>query len=182
MRPHGVPPGHAALTGESRPQVGGIADPAGSQLQTHQRGKQLLSRTVGGPTAPDDLGQRIRGVRHPPAHRGRGHFVHPSLDQRQQRLKPRQDLELEIGLGGGEQPALQLLAEFGEAFGSQGAEIADFDRRGDGADIDGDLASVVLQQGQHLRDEPADVGEQSLPGAFADRKIDAHIIVGDAQS
>ena len=175
VRPDGVA-GLDALTRPQRaPQRGGVAQPAGTQLEPDQGREGLLGGTTGGAATPDRL-LHLRGSGHPLGRRLADHVVDPALDQGQRRLQPAQRGLLLGALLRLEQPALErLLDRLGVARVDRAHRLLD------AGHVDRDAAAEVLDRGDQVLAQPRDVREQPLVGGLAEAQVEEDVVLGHVE-
>ena len=174
MRPRGVAELHAAGVLQRRPEVAGVLEPSGPQVQPDQAHEGLLGGTTGAP-ATDRLAERPRLGE--VGERGLlGDQVDPALDEGQRGLEPAQGGLLLGRRGGREEFVLQGFLDRGGVLDVHRAHLLL-----DGVGVDGDVAGVVAHGGLELRPEPRHLGEEPGPGGLADGEVEPHLRLLDPE-
>ena len=168
--------GGAAGVLERREEVGGVAQPAGAQLEPDEGAEGLLGRPAGGPAAAHGLAERV-GLGEVVAGRAVGDDVDPPLDEGEQGLEPGEGRLLGGGVLGREHPPLQRLLHRLGVGGVDGA-----DGLLDGAGVDADVGGVVAHGGEERRGEPRHGAEEAHPGHLAHGEVEPRLRLVDLEA
>ena len=175
MHPHTVA-SLGALTGPQRgPQGGRVAESAGSQLETDQRGEGLLRRTADGTAAAYGLLQ-LGGRGHPLLGGLADDLVDPALHECQRDLQPLESSLLRRRLVEVEESTLQGGLHRHRVHRVELAELVLH-----AGDVDLDAAAVVSHRADQVLAQPRDAGEQSLVSGLAQCEVEEDVVGADVQ-